>query len=129
MHEPKIESIFQLVMFMIGADDFTGILTYMSARSGVPGIVISLSGQGNPMTGGLFLLISGCCDFLDGRDARMKKNRTEEEKLVGSQINLLSDLIAYSIEPECIGSAVLKASVASLASSGFVADCLPHGRF
>ncbi len=95
---------------MIGVYDFTVILTYVSVISGVLGIVISLSGTGSPMAGVLFLLISGCCDSFDGRVARMKKNRSDTEKLFGGQIDSLSDLIAFGIEPVCIGFAVLKAN-------------------
>ena len=51
----------------------------------------------------LCLLISGICDLFDGKVARHKKDRTEEEKLFGIQIDSLCDLVAFGVLPACIG--------------------------
>ena len=45
------------------------------------------------------LLISGICDAFDGMVARSKKNRTEEEKAFGIQIDSLCDVISFGVFP------------------------------
>ena len=51
----------------------------------------------------LCLLISGICDLFDGQVARHKKDRTDQEKLFGIQIDSLCDLVAFGVLPACIG--------------------------
>ena len=72
---------------MIGFFDYTTILTYASLASAVLGIVVSLSGAGHPFIGSFFLLFCGLCDAFDGKVARTKSNRTEQEKNYGIQID------------------------------------------
>lgn len=95
---------------MIGVFDYTIILTYLSMISAGLGIIFSLSNGGHPYIGSFFLLFSGLCDAFDGRVARTKKNRTEEEKKFGIQIDSLSDLIAFGVLPACIGIALFNRS-------------------
>ncbi|MBO4903325.1 MAG: CDP-alcohol phosphatidyltransferase family protein [Lachnospiraceae bacterium] len=92
---------------MIGYYDYTVILTYFSLVSAGLGIFISLHGNGHPYIGVFFLLFCGLCDAFDGKVARTKKNRTEEECKFGIQIDSLSDLVAFGVLPACIGEAVL----------------------
>lgn len=92
---------------MIGFYDYTVILTYLSILSAGTGIVVSLSGQGHPYIGCLFLLICGLCDAFDGKVARTKKNRTEMEKNFGIQIDSLADVVSFGVLPACIGAAML----------------------
>ena len=92
---------------MIGFYDYTVILTYLSILSAGTGIVVSLSGQGHPYIGCLFLLICGLCDAFDGKVARTKKNRTEMEKSFGIQIDSLADVVSFGVLPACIGAAML----------------------
>ena len=92
---------------MIGYYDYTVILTYFSLVSAGLGIFISLHGSGHPYIGVFFLLFCGLCDAFDGKVARTKKNRTEEECKFGIQIDSLSDLVAFGVLPACIGEAVL----------------------
>ena len=96
---------------MIGFYDYTVILTYLSLLSGASGIIVCLNGIGHPYLGMFFLLFSGLCDTFDGKVARSKKNRTEQEKLFGIQIDSLSDLIAFGALPACIGIAMLRCSL------------------
>ena len=96
---------------MIGYYDYTVILTYISLVSAGLGIFISLHGDGHPYIGVFFLLICGLCDAFDGKVARTKKNRTEEECKFGIQIDSLSDLVAFGVLPACIGEAVLIQSI------------------
>ena len=95
---------------MIGFYDYTVVLTYLSLLSASFGIIISLSGMGHPYIGGFFLLFCGFCDAFDGKVARSKKDRSQEERSFGIQIDSLSDLVAFGVLPACIGSALLRVS-------------------
>ena len=92
---------------MIGYYDYTVLLTYFSLVSAGLGILISLHGDCHPYIGVFFLLFCGLCDAFDGKVARTKKNRTEEECKFGIQIDSLSDLVAFGVLPACIGEAML----------------------
>lgn len=95
---------------MIGFYDYTVLLTYLSLLSAGTGIFVSLSGDGHPYWGTLFLLICGLCDAFDGMVARTKKDRTPLQKNFGIQIDSLSDIIAFGVLPACIGMAVVRTS-------------------
>lgn len=69
--------------------------------------------------GMFFLLFSGLCDTFDGKVARSKKNRTEQMKKFGIQIDSLSDLIAFGVLPACIGIALLRCGLRTTLPSGF----------
>lgn len=92
---------------MIGYYDYTVILTYVSLVSAGLGILISLHGDCHPYVGVFFLLVCGLCDAFDGKVARTKKNRTEDECKFGIQIDSLCDLVAFGVLPACIGEAML----------------------
>ena len=81
---------------MIGFYDYTVILTYLSILSGTTGIILCLNGVGHPYLGMFFLLFSGLCDTFDGKVARSKKDRTEQMKKFGIQIDSLSDPVSYT---------------------------------
>ncbi|MDR0890172.1 MAG: CDP-alcohol phosphatidyltransferase family protein [Oscillospiraceae bacterium] len=85
---------------MIGFYDYTVVLTYTSVFSAVTGIALCFSGH--PYWAVFCLLFCGLCDAFDGRVARAKKNRTEDEKRFGIQIDSLSDLIAFGVLPACL---------------------------
>lgn len=95
---------------MIGFYDYTVVLTYLSLLSAGSGIFVSLSGSGHPYWGTFFLLFCGLCDAFDGQVARTKKNRTEQERSFGIQIDSLSDLVAFGVLPACIGMALIRTS-------------------
>ena len=63
---------------MIGFYNYTVILTYLSLCSAVVGITQVF--DGNDRIAILCLLISGICDLFDGKVARHKKDRTEQER-------------------------------------------------
>ena len=92
---------------MLGFYNYTVILTYISLVSAGLGIFISLNGGGHPYVGVFFLMFCGLCDAFDGKIARMKKDRTEDECKFGIQIDSLSDLVAFGVLPACIGEAML----------------------
>lgn len=96
---------------MIGFYDYTVILTYLSMLSATTGIMLCLNNIGHPYLGMLFLMLCGLCDTFDGKVARTKKNRTEQMKKFGIQIDSLSDLAAFGILPACIGIAMLRSSI------------------
>lgn len=48
------------------------------------------------------LALSGLCDMFDGKIARSKKNRTDDEKLFGIQIDSLCDVICFGMFPAMI---------------------------
>ena len=86
---------------MIGFYNYTVILTYLSLCSAVVGITQVF--EGHERIAILCLLISGICDLFDGKVARHKKDRTDQEKLFGIQIDSLCDLVAFGVLPACIG--------------------------
>lgn len=86
---------------MIGVYDYTVLLTYISFVSGLTGIYFAVNG--NTFIGIICLMLSGLCDMFDGKVARTKKTRTEEEKKYGIQVDSLSDLVAFGVLPSAIG--------------------------
>ena len=82
---------------MIGFYDYTVILTYISFISAVAGI-FSASTM-NLRWAIFFLALSGLCDMFDGKIARTKKNRTEDEKNFGIQIDSLCDIVCFGVLP------------------------------
>ncbi len=84
----------------IGFYDYTVILTYMSLVSSVFGITQAI--HGDYKTAIFCLAFSGICDAFDGRVARTKKDRTEDEKNFGIQLDSLCDVICFGIFPALI---------------------------
>lgn len=82
---------------MLGFWDYTVILTYISFASAVTGIFCAMSMHIRWAI--FFLACSGLCDMFDGKIARTKKNRTEEEKCFGIQIDSLCDVVCFGILP------------------------------
>ena len=96
---------------MIGFYDYTVVLTYLSMLSATSGIMLCLNDIGHPYLGMFFLMFCGLCDAFDGKVARTKKDRTEQMKQFGIQIDSLSDLVAFGVLPACIGIAMLRSSI------------------
>ena len=82
---------------MIGFYDYTVILTYISLISSVFGMVQTYHGHYKLAI--FCLAFSGICDAFDGRVARTKKDRTEDEKNFGIQLDSLCDVICFGIYP------------------------------
>ena len=82
---------------LIGFYDYTVILTYISLISSVFGMVQTYHGHYKLAI--FCLAFSGICDAFDGRVARTKKNRTEDEKNFGIQLDSLCDVICFGIYP------------------------------
>ena len=84
-------------MRFIGFYDYTVILTYMSLVSAVLGAIFAHKGLlARAM---LCLFLSGFCDAFDGKVARTKKNRTDDEKAFGIQLDSLCDVVSFGIAP------------------------------
>jgi CDP-diacylglycerol--serine O-phosphatidyltransferase len=84
----------------LGFYDYTVILTYASLLSAVSSMFYA--SQGNYFYAVFFLMLSGLCDAFDGAVARSKKDRTEEGKSFGIQIDSLCDLVAFGALPAAI---------------------------
>lgn len=86
---------------MIGFYNYTVVLTYLSLCSAVYGITQVF--EGNESIAFLCLLLSGICDLFDGKVARHKTDRTEQEKVFGIQIDSLADIVCFGVLPAVIG--------------------------
>lgn len=81
----------------IGVYDYTVILTYVNLFAGILGIINAAAG--NYTTAIICLLTSGIADAFDGAVARTKKDRTEDEKGFGIQLDSLCDVVSFGIAP------------------------------
>lgn len=81
----------------IGVYNYTVVLTYISLLCAIYGIVEAFAG--NSLTAILCLVSSGICDAFDGTIARTKKDRTEDQKAFGIQIDSLCDVISFGVFP------------------------------
>ncbi|MDE6273997.1 MAG: CDP-alcohol phosphatidyltransferase family protein [Clostridiales bacterium] len=86
---------------IVGYWHYGVILTYLSVIAAIVGMFLSV--LINPFWGVVCLFVSGICDAFDGAVAKSRKNRTEEEKMFGSHIDSLSDIMAFGIAPVFIG--------------------------
>ena len=82
---------------MLGVYDYTVILTYISLLVSVGGMFFSVTGHLRLAV--LCLAVSGLCDMFDGKIARTKKDRTEDEKRFGIQIDSLCDIVCFGVGP------------------------------
>lgn len=90
---------------MLGFYDYTVVLTYISLGISILGILRAINGDFKIAI--FCLALSGLCDMFDGKIARTKKDRTEDEKKFGIQIDSLCDVICFGALPiiicYCIG--------------------------
>lgn len=88
------------MIHFIGVYDYTVILTYIGLISSVFGMTQAIHGDYKMAI--FCLAFSGICDAFDGRIARTKKNRTEDEKNFGIQLDSLCDVVCFGIFPALI---------------------------
>lgn len=89
---------------MIGFYNYTVWLTFIGMLSSVIGIGFAFEGK---LTAAVIcLMFSGFCDMFDGIVARTKKDRTDEEKRFGIQLDSLSDIVCFGVLPFVIGLSV-----------------------
>ena len=86
---------------MIGYYNYTVWLTYIGMLSSVVGIGFACGG--NITAAVICLMFSGFCDMFDGIVARTKKDRTDEERRYGIQLDSLSDVVCFGVLPVAIG--------------------------
>lgn len=94
---------------MIGFYNYTVILTYISLVSSVIGMLLACGlcgGEPRPTYAIICLMVSGLCDMFDGKIARTKKDRTDDEKKFGIQIDSLCDAVCFGVLPAVIGYSV-----------------------
>lgn len=89
---------------MIGFYNYTVWLTYIGMLSSVVGIFFASAE--NSTAAVICLMFSGFCDLFDGMVARTKKDRTEEEKRYGIQLDSLSDIVCFGVLPAAIGFSI-----------------------
>ena len=85
---------------MIGFYNYTVVLTYISLATSVFGMTQAVHGRFK--TAILCLALSGLCEMFDGKIARRKKDRTEDEKSFGIQIDSLCDVVCFGAFPALI---------------------------
>lgn len=88
------------MIHLIGVYDYTVLLTYLSLVSSVIGITQSI--HGDYKTAIFCLAFSGLCDAFDGRVARTKGDRSEDEKNFGIQLDSLCDIVCFGVFPAVI---------------------------
>lgn len=87
-------------MRFIGFYDYTVILTYMSLVSGLLGM--GFASQGRIGASVICLAVCGILDMFDGAVARTKKDRTEDGKSFGIQLDSLCDIVCFGVLPAWI---------------------------
>lgn len=90
----------RFILHFIGFYDYTVWLTYLSCASAVFGIISAC--HGNPTLAVICILFSGLCDMFDGIVARTKKDRTQDQKNFGIQIDSLADVMAFGLLPAAV---------------------------
>lgn len=85
---------------MIGFYDYTLVLTLLSLVSAVFGMTQAIDGRFKLSI--ICLAFSGLCDAFDGKVARTKKNRTDDERSFGIQLDSMCDMVAFGAFPAVI---------------------------
>lgn len=99
---------------MVGFWDYTVILTYISVAASAMGIYLSVNEEFFYAI--ICLLVSGLCDMFDGMVARTKKNRTDDEKSFGIQLDSLADVVCFGVFPATFGYMLCKDTVFAIPS-------------
>ena len=97
---------------MIGFYNYTVIATYLATLLGVCGIFFAAEGQS--LAAVFCLLLSGLLDTVDGKIARTKKDRTENEKRFGIQIDSLNDLVCFGTLPAVLGYSLCRKAMGAV---------------
>ena len=100
---------------VLGFWNYTVILTYVGLACALAGIFLAFNENFIAAIGCLFG--AGFCDAFDGAIASTKKDRTDNEKLFGMQIDSLCDLVCFGVMPAIFtyaisGKTILSAVIA-----------------
>ena len=88
---------------LLGVYNYTVILTYIGMLFSFAGIHFVFSNSDRSFILALLcLMIAGVMDMFDGKVASTKKDRTDDEKLFGIQIDSMADIISYGVFPSLI---------------------------
>lgn len=102
----------------IGFYNYTVVLTYLGLMVAVFGMTEALDGRYG--TAVACLVISGICDMLDGKIARTRE-RTDDEKKFGIQIDSLCDLFCFGAFPAFLAYGIgVRGAVGTLAMCLYV---------
>ena len=88
---------------VVGFYNYTVLLTYFGVVSAIAGIGLAMYDRTSMAI--VCLMISGFCDLFDGSIARTRQ-RTENEKKFGIQIDSLADLVCFGVLPVAIGYSI-----------------------
>jgi CDP-diacylglycerol--serine O-phosphatidyltransferase len=86
---------------MLGFYNYTTWLTYLGLVCGVFGIGFAAGGHETAAI--VCLCLAGFFDLFDGKVASTKKDRTDDMKRFGIQIDSLCDVICFGVLPSAIG--------------------------
>ncbi len=89
---------------VIGKYNKAACVTYVGTLASLIGICLALKHR--IRTAIICLVVSGVCDMFDGKVARKEKNRTEEDKNYGVEIDSLSDTVCFVVFPIIISIAM-----------------------
>ena len=81
----------------IGKYNKAALITYLGTAASIVGICLAITLHFR--TAIICLVVSGVCDMFDGKVARKQKDRTEEDKNYGVEIDSLSDTICFVVFP------------------------------
>jgi CDP-diacylglycerol--serine O-phosphatidyltransferase len=84
----------------IGVYDYTVILTYFNLISAIVGMLCAIEGKFGAAV--LCVALSGLFDAFDGAVARTKKNRTDDERNFGIQLDSICDVVSFGAAPAII---------------------------
>ena len=85
---------------MIGFYDYTVVLTFLSVLASIFGMTQAMDGHFRIAI--VCLALSGLLDTFEGKVARTKKDRTDDQKLYGIQLDSLADVICFGVFPVMI---------------------------
>ena len=103
---------------MLGFYNYTTWLTYFGALCGIAGIFCAANGH--LTTAMLLLAVAGLTDSFDGKVASTKKDRTDEMRKFGIQIDSLSDLVSFGALPAAILFGLAKAAFPEISPLWFL---------
>lgn len=106
---------------LLGFYNYTVILTYVGMLCGLVGVTLAYEGSIHAAI--LALMLAGLCDMFDGTIASTKKDRTEQEKCFGIQIDSLSDLICFGVLPGALAYNLNRGNRLALGVSCFYTLC------
>ena len=94
--------------YVVGYWHYGVILTYLSLVLSVCAICFATASGGEPRgdIAAFFILLAGLCDAFDGMVAKTRKNRSDNDRLFGMNIDSLSDMVSFGVAPIMVGVAM-----------------------